>query len=474
MVGKPTYEQLEKRVRDLEAQLEAVERASCDCEKKAQLMKEAEQIALLGHWELDLTSDTLYWSDEIYNIFGLKKGEFEANYDAFLETVHPDDREFVDKSYSESVENRTGYDIVHRLFLGNGTIKYVREKCKTEYDEKGKPLRSIGTVQDITERMRAKNSFAGLVGRHPLMQEVYDYIRDLCGTRMPVLISGESGTGKELVARALHNEGPRANKPFVPVNCGALPESLLESELFGHVRGAFTGAIKDKKGRFELARGGTLFLDEISEMPKVLQVKLLRVLQEGEFERVGDEKSITSDARIISATNRDLEQEMHEGNFREDLYYRIKVVPVNLPPLRERPTDIPLLIDHFMEQAAQEGQRSAGISAEAVDLLTDYDWPGNVRELQSAVHFALVKAQGRQIEPADLPPEVRSASESEPGGGSVSRPGKPASRGRRKLDVESVREALEHTDGNKVKAAKQLGVGRATLYRFLADHEEMS
>jgi PAS domain S-box-containing protein len=414
MAEKPTYQQLEKRVRELEAEVEKLRQESCDHEKKELLMNEAEQMALLGHWELDLVADKLYWSDEIYRIFGLSPQEFGATYQAFLDTVHPDDREFVHEAYTKSVEEQTGYDIVHRLWLSNGTIKYVREKCKTEYGPDGKPQRSIGTVQDITERMRAKNCFAGIVGRDPLMRDVFKTIRELSGIKMPVLISGESGTGKELVARALHTQGPRAMKTFVPVNCGALPENLLESELFGHVRGAFTGAIRDKKGRFELADGGTLFLDEIADMPKSLQVKLLRVLQEGHFERVGAEKTISADVRIISATNRDLERAVEKGDFREDLYYRVRVVPIVLPPLRERRGDIPLLVEHFLEQAAREGQRSKGVAKDVVAAMAEYPWPGNVRELQSALHFALVKSQGQQIQRVHLPADVGSLSGSAP------------------------------------------------------------
>ena len=465
MSGKPSYQELEERVKELEAEIKKLRQKSCDWEKREILMNEAEQMALLGHWELDLTADKLYWSDEIYRIFGLVPQEFGATYQAFLDTVHPDDREFVNQAYTKSVEDRTGYDIVHRLLLKNGAVKYVHEKCKTEYDPGGKPLRSVGTVQDITERMRAKNSFAGIVGRDPQMQEVFRNIRDLAGIKMPVVITGESGTGKELVARALHSGGPRATRPFVPVNCGALPENLLESELFGHVRGAFTGAIRDKKGRFELADGGTLFLDEIADMPKSLQVKLLRVLQEGHFERVGDEKTISVDVRLISATNRDLERAVEKGDFREDLYYRVRVVPIVLPPLRKRRGDIPLLVEHFLEQAAREGQHSQGISPEAVAALAEHQWPGNVRELQSALHFALVKSEGRRIRKAHLPGEIRSLSGSTPPP-AIPEPGRKP--GRRKLDVNNVREALEQAHGNKVKAAKILGVGRATLYRFLS------
>ncbi|MBW2216781.1 MAG: sigma-54-dependent Fis family transcriptional regulator, partial [Deltaproteobacteria bacterium] len=289
-----------------------------------------------------------------------------------------------------------------------------------------------------------------------------EMIRELSDVNMPVLIHGESGTGKELIATAIHREGVRARKPFVPVNCSALPEGLLESELFGHVKGAFTGALRDKKGRFELAHGGTLFLDEIVDLPKFVQVKLLRVLQEGTFERVGDEKTISVDVRIISAANRDLMPEVKKGNFREDLYYRINVVPIHLPPLRERKNDIPLLVEKFFERAAQEGLISEGLTREALAVMIDYSWPGNIRELQSAIKFALVKSRNQRIKPEHLPLEIIKNTTIQ-----VTR--SPSG----KLSPENVRSALSQTVGNKSKAAKLLGVGRATLYRFLSEHPEI-
>jgi len=476
MGKRPTIEELQRQVADLRDELDRVRRDRDELRVREARLRQAEQVALLGHWELDLAANTLYWSDEIYRIFGLSRDQFGATYEAFLETVHPDDRDFVNRAYSSSVENRTGYDIVHRLLLRDGAIKYVQERCETEYGDDGQPLRSLGTVQDITARMRAEHSYCGIISRDARMLETFETIKELAQHRVPVLVQGESGTGKELVARAVHMEGPRANQPFVPVNCGALPEGLLESELFGHVRGAFTGAIRNKKGRFELADGGTLFLDEVADLPKLLQVKLLRALQEGKFERVGDERTLSVDVRIISAANRDLAAEVVAGNFREDLYYRLKVVPIELPPLRDRKTDIPLLAEHFLELAAQEGYRSKGLSRDALAQLIDYRWPGNVRELQSLVYYTLIKARGGQILPRHLPPELRESTPSElsvsteipafedPGAFAVA----PAPRkGRAKLDLEAVRRALEQTDGNKVRAAKLLGVGRATLYRFL-------
>lgn len=334
-----------------------------------------------------------------------------------------------------------------------------------EYDE---ARFAIVILEDMTElntlrrRLKTEHSFSGIVGNDAKMNELYETIRQVADVNVPILVQGESGTGKELVASAIHNEGPRANKPFVPVNCGALPEGLLESELFGHVKGAFTGALRDKKGRFELAHGGTLFLDEVADLTKVVQAKLLRVLQEGIFERVGDEKTITVDVRIISAANRDLKQEVRKGNFRDDLYYRLSVVPILMPPLRERKTDIPLLINHFLSKMEMSvRRRPIKISDEAKTMMINYNWPGNVRELQNAIQFAMVKFDGSVIQPKDLPMELKEQYHLNPSRGPS-----------RKLNIEGVESALKKTGGNKAKAARLLGVGRATLYRFLADHPE--
>ncbi|UCD88682.1 MAG: sigma 54-interacting transcriptional regulator [Desulfobacterales bacterium] len=460
MAGKPTYEELAQRVAALEKAIAELKGAEEAVRKSELRLKEAEQIAHLGHWELNIITNTLYWSDEIYRIFDLDPSEFGATYEAFLDVVYPDDRRLVDKAYTDSVKNKTGYDIIHRLLLKDGTIKFVHEKCQTIYDENGKPLRSIGTVQDITKQKQIEYSFSGIIGRSAKMRELFETIKDITEVNIPVLIEGESGTGKELVARAIHNEGPRSNKPFVPVNCSALPEGLLESELFGHVKGAFTGALKDRKGRFEMARGGTLFLDEIADLSKAVQAKLLRVLQEGTFEQVGSEKTVLTDVRIISAANRSLKQEMKKGDFRDDLFYRISVVPIHIPPLRERKDDIPLLIDNFFEKASYEGQHSDGISKDALAIMVDYPWPGNVRELQSAIWYALIKSKGQTIQPVHLPIELKSKKAEKPSRGPS-----------RRLNSQDVESALVESGGNKAKAARILGVGRATLYRFLKDVE---
>ncbi len=461
MTSKPSYTELENKITALEKEIQNLKGVKAAITRSEARLKEAEQLAHLGHWELDLVTNTLYWSDEIYRIFELDSDAFGATYEAFLDAVHPEDKRIVNKAFKTSVKNKTGYDLVHRLLLKDGRIKYVHEKCRTLYSHEGDALRSLGTVQDITERMQHEHSFAGIIGRSAKMQELFETIQQVTDVDIPVLIQGESGTGKDLVARAIHNEGSRADKHFVPVNCGALPEGLLESELFGHVKGAFTGAIRDRKGRFEMARGGTLFLDEIVDMPKSVQVKLLRVLQDGKFEQVGSEKTVNANVRIISAANRDLKQEVQNGNFREDLYYRISVIPITLPPLRLRKDDIPLLVDNFLAKLSREGQHHRGISGDALASMIDYGWPGNIRELQSTLQYALIKSKGRIVQPHHLPIELQKRQSQKQARG-------PA----RKLDVQRVQDALARSGGNKAKAARLLGVGRATLYRFLADYPD--
>ncbi|MFO7970581.1 MAG: sigma-54 dependent transcriptional regulator, partial [Desulfobacterales bacterium] len=249
--------------------------------------------------------------------------------------------------------------------------------------------------------------FSGIIGRNRKMIEVFRQIINVAGYDYPVHIFGETGTGKELVAEAIHKASSRKHGPFVPINCGAMPEGLVESELFGHVKDSFSGAIHDKRWILELADGRTIFLDEIAELSKHMQAKLLRFLQDGKFEKVGGEKTVRINVRVISATNKDLKEEMKKNRFRDDLYYRINVVPISLPPLRERKSDIPLLVNHFLKQAARQYNRnSVVVSDRAMMLLAEYKWYGNVRELQNAIQFAFVKSRGNEITPANLPMEI--------------------------------------------------------------------
>lgn len=350
----------------------------------------------------------------------------------------------------------------------DGEKRSIEMTVKKMADVHGNDVGVLASFRDVTReqslawRIGEISSFAGIIGRDHNMLAVFNLIRDLADANVPVLIEGESGTGKELVAAAIHNEGFRADKLFVPVNCGALPEALLESELFGHVRGAFTGAVRDKKGRFEIADGGTIFLDEIGDIPASMQVKLLRVLQEGMFERVGSEKTEKVDVRIISATNKNLKEEMAEGRFREDLYYRLNVVPVVLPPLRERRNDIPLLVEYVLKKEMQNTEKEGiALSKEAMGFMMSYDWPGNVRELQNWIQFALIKCKDTLIRLEHLPPHnINQRSDN----GLIPNLGK---RRKRKLDIASVQRALKETNNNRVEAARRLGVSRATLYRFL-------
>ncbi|MEW5734396.1 MAG: sigma 54-interacting transcriptional regulator [Thermodesulfobacteriota bacterium] len=330
--------------------------------------------------------------------------------------------------------------------------------------EDGTGLGAMVTFKDDTELVRLKDrlthhhSLGGLVGKDPKMLAVFDQIREVAAFNASVLILGESGTGKELVASAVHDLSPRAKKPFVAVNCGALPEGILESELFGHVRGAFSGAVADKKGRFELADGGTLFLDEVAELSPAMQVKLLRVLQEQRFFRVGGEKPVTVDVRIISATNRDLRKMVEKRQFRRDLFYRLCVVPLTVPPLREKRMDIPMLVEHFLDLVAREtGRPRLSPGHEVSDLFAAYDWPGNVRELHNAIEYAYVKCRTGIIEKENLPPEILKNVD-------AARDRKEASA---RLTREQILAATARAKGNRKETARLLGVGRATLYRYL-------
>lgn len=304
--------------------------------------------------------------------------------------------------------------------------------------------------------------FPVIVGKNQRMREIFSLIDKVARTDSTVLIHGETGTGKELVAKAIHYRSRRKDKPLVTINCGAIPEELLESELFGYIKGAFTGAVRDKKGRFEVANGGTVFLDEVSEMSPALQVKLLRVLQEREFERIGDVKTIKVDIRVIAATNQDLEELVRRGRFREDLYYRLNVIPIYIPPLRERRDDIPLLLSYFLRLFNEKrGGHLEGFSPEAMALLVNYDWPGNVRELEHLVERLVVLKGEGVVHPEDLPEKVR-------GGKSFA----PLSSMERGWDLSTavsaferqlILEALRRTNGVKSKAAKLLGIKRTTL-----------
>jgi two-component system response regulator HydG len=319
-------------------------------------------------------------------------------------------------------------------------------------------------------RGEVEERFGDLVGKSGAMQSLFESIRKIAPTNSSVLILGESGTGKELVARAIHRQSPRAGGPFIRVNCSALAETLLESELFGHERGAFTGAVRERRGRFELAHGGTLFLDEIADVPASVQVKLLRVLQEKEIERVGGERTIRVDVRVLSATNRDLPAEVARGAFREDLYYRLHIVPLRVPPLRERPGDIELLVRHFLRTISKEtGKHVTGITDEALRQLAAYPWPGNVRELENAVERAIVLCDGETLGAGEFPIEAPGPSPAAPAASN-------GSLDRVLADTEKrlIQEALERAGGVKTRTAELLGIKTSALYYKLEKYGLLS
>jgi two-component system, NtrC family, response regulator AtoC len=400
----------------------------------------------------------------------------EGRYDLVLSDVRMERvggldvlRAFTEKSPATPVILITAFGDVTGAMeaIGHGAYDYVSKPFNIE------ELRL--TVARALERRRLsaeantsstaggdKAQVAEIEGKSQRMLEVYKLVARVAPSTATVLVVGESGTGKELVARAIHNRSPRATKPFVPVNCTALSESLLESELFGHARGAFTGAVTAKRGLFETANGGTLFLDEIGDMGPKMQAQILRVLQDGEMRPVGGTDAIRVDVRLVCATNRDLEAEVKSGRFREDLYFRINVVTVRMPPLRDRAGDIPILVRHFINKIARrEGRGEASVSPEALDLLCRYGWPGNVRELENAIERAVAVAKGNVVLPSDLPVEVYGGAQVAPASIIEDRP----TLG--ELEKRYIALVLGECAGNKKKAAEKLGIDRRTLYRAL-------
>ena len=323
-------------------------------------------------------------------------------------------------------------------------------------------------VSRLRKEVHKEYSFHQILGKSKAIQAVFDLIRRVADSPTNVLITGESGTGKELVAKAIHYNSDRKEAPFIPVNCAAIPEQLLESELFGHMRGAFTDAKADKRGLFEEAQKGTLFLDEISELPLMLQAKLLRAIQEREIRRVGANKSVSVDVRIIAATNLNLGEEVKAKRFRDDLYYRLNVIELKLPPLRERREDVPLLVEAFLKKCADARRKDVkGVSESALAMLMDYAWPGNVRELENVIERAVTLSRGEKIVPEDLPQAVQGAR----GDRRVLDEAAERTLSLEAVEKEYILKILDRTGGNKYQAAHALGIDRKTLYRKLAEIE---
>ncbi|MHC1725135.1 MAG: sigma-54 interaction domain-containing protein [Syntrophobacteraceae bacterium] len=357
------------------------------------------------------------------------------------------------------------------LMRKDGSYVHVLKNASLLKDEAGIVLGAVETITDISpieqrdekieqlsKLLEVDSTFHGMVGKSQAMNRVFEIIRKAAQSEAPVIIHGETGTGKELVAHAIHNLGRRCDKPYIQLNCAALNEALLESELFGHVKGAFTGAYIHRKGRFEAANDGDIFLDEIGDIPLSIQVKLLRILETKQIERVGDHQPIRVDVRIITATNRNLDQLISQGSFREDFFFRINIVPIHLPPLRDRTEDIPLLVEHFIRKlSVKSGKNISGLSPESMNLFMGHLWPGNVRELRGALEYAFVVAEQGQIRPEHLPVRVSRPE-------SIQRNVSPLSGLASSGEKQALIDALVNCSGNQTKAALELGINRVTVW----------
>jgi len=404
--------------------IENSKRAEEALRKSESYLAEAQRLAHTGSWAWNVaTMQIVYWSREHYHLLGLDPEGGPPPVEVFFQRIHPEDRDRIRASFDrDALQGAANLDVDFRILLPDGTLKYIHSIGHPVCDSSGEPIEYVGTAVDVTEEHKASaaletafaeikklkdqlfeenillkeevdkaSMFEEIVGESPALQFVLSRVARVAPSDSTVLVTGETGTGKELIARAIHKRSQRASRAFVSVNCSAIPSSLIASELFGHEKGAFTGAIQRRLGRFELADGGTIFLDEIGELSQETQIALLRVLQEREFERVGGSKVIRSNVRIIAATNRDLKAAVDAGSFRSDLYYRLNVFPVHMPSLRERCEDIPLLVEYFIGRyAAKAGKEFGTISKATLDRLCSYDWPGNVRELQNVIERSVI------------------------------------------------------------------------------------
>lgn len=380
----------------------------------------AQTLSHTGSFGWDLSTGHQFWSEETYRIFDYDQ-TVKPTFQLALDRVHPEDLQRVQQVTAGVAKDGRDVDVQHRLLMPDGTVKTIRVLGHTSREADGKPV-FLGAITDISvvtnafeeirvlrdqlykenlalrEEIDITRMFEEIVGSSPALQEVLAIVAKVAPADSTVLITGETGTGKELIARAIHKRSPRSARAFVSVNCAAIPRDLIASELFGHEKGAFTGATQRRLGRFESADGGTIFLDEVGELPLETQILLLRVLQEREFQRVGSNQSLQVDVRVVAATNRDLESAIGTGGFREDLYYRLNVFPIEVPPLRQRKEDIPLLVEYFVDRyASKAGKKITGIDKRSMDLLQSYSWPGNIRELQNVIERSVIVSNSHNL-----------------------------------------------------------------------------
>ncbi len=386
-----------------------------------------------GLWDWDMLSNTVFYSDRFREILGYSSEEFPGTIDSFRSRLHPDDVEAIWAAIERHLQDRVPYRVEYRLQTKSGDYRWFLAGGQAIWNSEGKAIRMSGSIQDITERKQAEldlrealseikelkdkleveraylqeeiksqYNHENIIGQSNALNYIFYKVEQIAPTDTTVLVLGETGTGKELVARAIHGLSPRKDRALVKVNCATLPANLIESELFGHEKGAFTGAHARQLGRFEVADGATLFLDEIGELPLELQPKLLQVIQDGEFERLGSSGTIKVDVRVIAATNRNLEEEVRRGRFREDLWYRLSIFPITVPPLRERMEDIALLVDFFVDKISKRlGKTIESIPTSVMNALQDYQWPGNVRELENVLERAVINSSGPKLRLVD-------------------------------------------------------------------------
>lgn len=407
---------LHSRLRELESQLDRIQ-------EENGVLTEAQRISGLGIWKYDIIANRVTWSEEVYQIYEMTSGIDQPRLEDIFFYANPQEKEKVESIIQDAIKTGNSYSMDCTIVTKNKTIKYLRASGQPYYNSKKQLSHLVGTVYDISEMKRLllqveelknqlekenyylrqeiklEHNFEEIITTSARFKKVLQRVEQVADANATVLILGESGTGKELLARAIHNLSKRKERPLIKVNCAALPAQLIESELFGHEKGAFTGAIAKKIGKFELAHQGTIFLDEIGELPLDLQAKLLRVLQDGEFERLGGNITIRADIRVIAATNRNLDESIRNGTFREDLFYRLNVFPIYSIPLRERKEDIPPLIEHFVKKYAAELQKDIEkIPQKVMQALQTYNWPGNIRELSNIIERAIIVSSGNSLE----------------------------------------------------------------------------
>jgi PAS domain S-box-containing protein len=429
-------QQVEKRTAELVKTNEQLEEEIEERKRADKAVRESEERYALavagstdGLWDWDITSDTVFYSDRFSEILGYSPEEFPGTVDTFRNLLHPEDSDVTWAAVERHLQKRVPHNIEYRLRTKSGEFRWFLARAQAIWDSKGNATRMSGSLQDITERVEAvqnlrdalseikklkenleaeraylqeeiklEHNFENIIGQSNDLNYVLYKVEQIATTDTAVLVLGETGTGKELVARAIHGSSPRKDRPLLKVNCATLPLNLIESELFGHERGAFTGAYARQLGRFEVVNGATIFLDEIGELPLELQPKLLRVIQDGEFERLGSSQTIKVDVRVIAATNRNLEEEVRNGRFREDLWYRLNIFPITVPPLRERMEDLPLLVEFIVDKISRRlGKSIKNIPTSVMNTLQNYYWPGNIRELENVVERAVINSSGPKL-----------------------------------------------------------------------------